>query len=66
MGRPDPGEGAADPSLKKVVELLGRGNFWVMLSLSEKISRSGEPWNDVVPIAGALVDNPARLFGFET
>ena len=44
-------KGAADPSLKKVVELLGRGNFWVMLSLSEKISRTGEPWNDVVPIA---------------
>lgn len=59
MGRPDPGKGAGDPSLKKVVELLGRGNFWVMLSLSEKISRSGEPWNDVVPIAGALVDAAA-------
>src|SRR5690606_14499901 len=51
MGRPDPEAGAADPSLKKVVELLGRGNFWVMLSLSEKISKQGYPWDDVVPIA---------------
>jgi len=113
MGRPNPEAGVADPSLKKVVELLGRGNFWVMLSLSEKISKQGFPWNDVVPIAQAcveaapdrviwgsdwphpvsvkqppnegdlmellyrfvpdaallkkvLVDNPARLFGFES
>ena len=56
MGRPDPGKGASDPSLGKVIELLGRGNFWVMLSLSEKISRRGEPWDDVVPIARALVE----------
>jgi len=56
MGRPAPGKGASDPSLKKIIELLGRGNFWVMLSLSEKISRSGEPWDDVVPIARALVE----------
>jgi 2-pyrone-4,6-dicarboxylate lactonase len=56
MGRPDPANGAADPSLRKVVELLRRGNFWVMLSLSEKISKAGEPWDDVVPIAAALVE----------
>lgn len=56
MGRPDPAMGAADPSLKKVLALLERGNFWVMLSLSEKISRTGEPWDDVMPIARALVE----------
>jgi predicted TIM-barrel fold metal-dependent hydrolase len=55
MGRPDPGRGMTDASLRKVIELLGRGNFWVMLSLPEKISRAGEPWDDVVPIAQALV-----------
>jgi predicted TIM-barrel fold metal-dependent hydrolase len=55
MGRPDPGRGMADPSLGKVIELLGRGNFWVMLSLPEKISRAGAPWDDVLPIARALV-----------
>ncbi len=113
MGRPDPARGAQDPSLRKTVELLKRGNFWVMLSLTEKTSRSGPPWDDVLPIARAyieaapdrviwgsdwphpvstkqppneadlleflyrcapdagerqkiLVDNPARLFGFET
>jgi 2-pyrone-4,6-dicarboxylate lactonase len=113
MARPDPGAGAADPNLRKMLELLDRGNFWVMLSLGEKTSRTGPPWEDVVPIARAyieaaperviwasdwphpvskkpppndadllellyryapdeatlrriLVDNPARLFGFET
>jgi len=56
MGRPDPTAGAADPTLLKVVELLGRGNFWVMLSLAEKISRAGPPWDDVVPVARALIE----------
>jgi hypothetical protein len=48
MGRPDPANGKADPSLTKVIELLKRGNFWAMLSLVEKISKIGPPWNDVV------------------
>ncbi|MBI3376378.1 MAG: amidohydrolase family protein [Betaproteobacteria bacterium] len=112
MGRPDPRAGARDPSLDLLVELLKRGNFWVMLSLGEKISRAGPPWNDVLRVARTyieaapgrvvwasdwphpvsmkrppneaellellyriapdeatlkriLVDNPARLFGFE-
>lgn len=55
MGRPDPAAGSADATLKKVVELLKRGNFWVMLSLAEKISRRGAPWDDVLPIARACV-----------
>lgn len=56
MGRPDPRKGRDDPSLKKVIELLGKGNFWVMLSLSEKISKAGPPWDDVVPIMRALIE----------
>lgn len=56
MGRPDLAAGAADPSRSKLVELLGRGNFWTMLALSEKISKTGPPWNDVVPLAQALIE----------
>ncbi len=56
MGRPDPAAGADDSSLKKVLELLARGNFWVMLSLAEKISRTGKPWDDVIPIMRALIE----------
>jgi 2-pyrone-4,6-dicarboxylate lactonase len=56
MGRANPAAGARDPSRSKLVELLKRGNFWVMLSLGEKISRAGPPWDDVLPLARALID----------
>jgi 2-pyrone-4,6-dicarboxylate lactonase len=36
--------------------LLKRGNFWVMMSLTEKTSKAGPPWHDVVPIARAYID----------
>jgi 2-pyrone-4,6-dicarboxylate lactonase len=45
-----------DPNVRKLSELLGRGNFWVMLSLGEKVSTQGAPFDDVVPIARALID----------
>lgn len=62
MGRPDPGLGRADPSLAKILELLKRGNVWVMLSLVEKISRAGAPWDDVVPVVQALLEAaPERI-----
>ena len=38
------------------MELLKRGNFWVMLSLAEKISKAGPPWDDVIPIMRALIE----------
>jgi predicted TIM-barrel fold metal-dependent hydrolase len=56
MARPDPAGGASEPNVVAVRELLERGNFWVMLSLSEKISKAGAPWNDVVPIAQSYID----------
>ncbi|MCU4118231.1 amidohydrolase family protein [Variovorax sp. N23] len=56
MGRADPSRGDADPSLVRILELFQRGNFWVMLSLSEKISKAGAPWDDVVPLAQRLID----------
>src|SRR3546814_18396078 len=55
MGRADPSRGNDDPTLRKLVELLGRGTFWVMLSLTEKLSRQGFPWDDVVPVAQACI-----------
>ena len=56
MARPDPSRGAEDPNLKTMLELLTRGNFWVMLSLGEKTSKSGPPWSDVIPIARAYIE----------
>ncbi|MGY6269443.1 amidohydrolase family protein [Achromobacter denitrificans] len=62
MGRADPGAGEADPTRRKLESLLARGNFWVMLSLTEKLSRAGEPWDDVIPLAQALIAaNPDRV-----
>ena len=56
MGRADPSRGDADPSLARILGLVDRGNFWVMLSLSEKISKLGKPWDDVVPLARRLIE----------
>ena len=56
MGRPDASGGLAERNVLVVLELLKRGNFWVMLSLSEKISKTGPPWDDVMPIAQAYID----------
>lgn len=57
MGRPDAALGPErDPNIALLRELLGRGNFWVMLSLGEKISHAGPPYDDVVPLARALID----------
>lgn len=56
MGRPDAAQGPNGPTVAKIVSLLGRGNYWVMLSLTEKISKTGHPWDDVIPIARALIE----------
>jgi len=56
MARPDAAEGVREPNVVALCELLARGNVWVMLSLSEKISKTGPPWDDVVPIARAYIE----------
>ena len=62
MGRPNPAAGSDDPSLKKTLELLSQGNFWVMLSLAEKISKAGKPWDDVVLLMRAYIETaPDRV-----
>jgi predicted TIM-barrel fold metal-dependent hydrolase len=61
MARANPGAGRKDPNLCRMIELLSRGNFWVMLSLVEKTSRAGPPWADVIPIVRALYETaPSR------
>jgi predicted TIM-barrel fold metal-dependent hydrolase len=46
-----------DPNLNKMLELLTKGNFWVILSLGEKTSRKGCPWDEVIPIARAYIES---------
>lgn len=62
MGRPDISEGLNGPTVEKVVELLKKGNFWLMLSNGYKISKSGYPWNDIIPIARVYIETaPDRV-----
>ena len=56
MARPAPSNGKDDPNLQKMLELLKKGNFWVMLSLGEKTSETGAPYDDVIPIARTYID----------
>ena len=55
MGRPDVTRGENDESIVALKKLLDRGNVWVMLSLGEKISQTGAPYDDVVPLAQSLI-----------
>src|SRR5690606_23014977 len=62
MARANPELGSQDPSLQALLRLLERDNFWVMLSLTEKVSRAGHPWDDALPIAHACIEAaPARV-----
>lgn len=56
MGRPDVTRFAEDQSFLKVMELLKRGNFYLMLSLGEKTSKAGPPWADLIPLARAYIE----------
>ena len=55
MGRPDASKGVNCESIVALKRLMDRGNVWVMLSLGEKITRTGPPYDDVVPLAQELV-----------
>jgi len=62
MGRVDLARGDSDPNLRTLLALLDKGNFWVMISLGEKISRQGAPWDDVVPLAQRIIRHaPERV-----
>jgi predicted TIM-barrel fold metal-dependent hydrolase len=56
FGRPNLEEDIDGPTVGKMVELLERGNFWVMLSNGHKLSRQRERWLDVVPLARRYIE----------
>jgi 2-pyrone-4,6-dicarboxylate lactonase len=53
MGGPQFARGPEQPSCRLILDLLRRGNWWVMLSNGDR-SPAGEPWDDAVPIGRAL------------
>ena len=56
LARADVLKGADDPTVIKVIELLKRGNVWLLMSNGYKISKQGFPWNDVIPVARAFIE----------
>ena len=44
------------PDFQMLLRLLESGNVWVKLSGAERISRSGSPYHDAIPVARALID----------
>lgn len=56
MGRPDVALGVKDPNVAKVLDLLKKGNWWLMLSNGHKQSKTGFPWDDIVPVAQAYIE----------
>jgi len=63
MGRPDVSKGVADPGFQRFVALLRDDDrFWVKVSCPERLTRTGPPYDDVVPFARTLVERfPDRV-----
>lgn len=40
----------------KILSLLERRNFWLLLSNGYKVSKAGHPWDDVVPVMRAFIE----------
>lgn len=56
MARATVAGGPQGEIVRKVSELLRRGNFWLLLANGYKVSRAGHPWDDVVPLARAFIE----------
>jgi len=56
MARIDASLGVDQPDFRKLLELLRNDRIWVKVSGSERVSRTGPPYEDAVPFARALVE----------
>ncbi len=55
MGRPQIDQGVQNPGFNQFCKLLENDKFWVKVGCPERLTLSGEPYDDVVPFAQALV-----------
>jgi 2-pyrone-4,6-dicarboxylate lactonase len=55
IGRVDAGLGLEQPSFQRLLRLLADDRFWVKVSGCDRITRTGPPYADAVPIARKLV-----------
>lgn len=56
LGRANAAEGPGGPIASKVGDLLRRGNFWLLLSNAYKVSRTGPPWTDMIPVLRGFIE----------
>lgn len=56
FGVADIGLGLDQPVVWLMMDLLSKGNWWVMLSVGERRSKAGYPWDDVLPFAHRFMD----------
>ena len=62
MAQADMSAGVEDASFQTLLALIRDGGLWVKISCAERLSAAGPPYDDVVPIARALIDNaPDRI-----
>ncbi|HTU69927.1 MAG TPA: amidohydrolase family protein [Candidatus Baltobacteraceae bacterium] len=63
MGRPDVDLGLEHPQWKRFIALMDEHpNLWVKVSGAERLSKTGPPYDDVVPFGRALVERyPERV-----
>jgi predicted TIM-barrel fold metal-dependent hydrolase len=62
IGRIDPSLGLEQEPFRALLALMERGNVWTKLSGVDRITRSGPPYEDVVPYAHRLLEvAPGRL-----
>jgi predicted TIM-barrel fold metal-dependent hydrolase len=62
MARPDLAEGPHGPAISTLRELIDCGHVWVKLSGADRLSRTGAPFHDALPIARCLAGHaPERV-----
>ncbi len=62
IGRLDIGEGIGGEAFSALRRLLDRGNVWVKLSGTDRITKQGYPYSDAVPFARLLAEHaPERV-----
>lgn len=63
MGRPDVTKGVDHPDFQGFVDLMARNeNIWCKVTCPERLTATGQPYDDVVPFAAAIVEKfPDRV-----
>lgn len=56
LGRANAAEGPDGAIVRKVLDLLARGNFWLLLSNAYKVSGQPYPWADMQPVLRRFIE----------